>query len=120
MKEMPRFKRGSLPVTLLLIGVFALCGFALLTFFISDFEVSNSFVGVDLVSKVVSNADEYLFYKNSGMSEETLGEFFVLTEEFDRKYFYEEEKPTQGGFLFFGGKKVLVFSVKYQVPSGGF
>ena len=111
-------KGGDLPVTLLVIGIFALCGFALLTFFISDFEVTNSFVGINVVEKMVSDVDEYLFYKNKGMSEATLFSLFSLTEEFDNKYFYEEKTDTQGEFLFFGGRKVLLFSVKYPAPSG--
>ncbi|MDP3965977.1 MAG: hypothetical protein Q8Q04_00415 [archaeon] len=113
-----RFKKGDLPVTLLVIGIFALCGFALLTFFISDFKVSNSFVGVGAVGKMVSQVDEYLFYRNSGVPEENLDEIFNIKEEFERKYFYEERSDKEGSFLFFGGKKVLLFSVKYPVPTG--
>ncbi len=109
-------KRGDLPVTLLVIGIFALCGFALLTFFISDFKTTNSFVGVEILEKVNSFADEYSFYKNSGMSQEDLESLFDLKEEYGRKYFHAE-KPVGGEIPFFGGKKALLFSVKYQVPS---
>ncbi len=110
-------KKGDLPVTLFVIGIFAVCGFALLTFFISDFKTTNSFVGLSVLQKINSNADEYLFYKNHGMSEGMLSTLFNITEEYDRKYFYEEKSEFQGGFLGFGGKEVLLFSVKYQVPS---
>ncbi|NCN51672.1 hypothetical protein GW931_01540 [archaeon] len=110
-------KKGDLPVTLLVIGIFALCGFALLTFFISDFRAGNSFVGISILQKVNSNADEYSFYKNNGMKEDKLKTFFNITEEYGRNYFYEEKFETKGGVLFFGGKKVLLFSVQYQVPS---
>jgi len=110
-------KKGDLPITILVIGVFALCGFALLTFFISDFQASNSFVGLSIIQKVNSNADEYLFYKNNGMSEDQLNIFFDITEKYGRKYFYEEKFETKGGFLFFGGKETLLFSVEYQIPS---
>ncbi|PJE81659.1 hypothetical protein COU58_01820 [Candidatus Pacearchaeota archaeon CG10_big_fil_rev_8_21_14_0_10_32_42] len=112
-----KFKKGNLPVTILVIGIFALCGFALLTFFMSDFKLSNSFVGVDVVKKIISNSDEYLFYKNNGVPDEDLDEFFNITEEYGRKYFHEE-KIDDEGILFFGSKKVLLFSIKYQVPSG--
>lgn len=109
-------KKGSLPVTLLVIGIFAICGFALLTFFISDFKISNSFVGVDVLKKVVSEADEYLFYKNSGVPDDELEKIFNLTEEYGREYFYHERSDNEG-FLFFGEKKILLFSAKYQVPT---
>lgn len=112
-----RNKKGDLPVTLLVIGIFALCGFALLTFFISDFKTSNSFVGVSVLQKVNTNADEYLFYKNNGASDETLRQRFKIIEEYGRKYFFQEIYQDQGGILGFGGKPVLLFSVKYQVPS---
>jgi len=109
-------KKGNLPITLLVIGIFAVSGFALLTFFIADFKISNSFVGVEVLQKVNSFADEYKFYKNAGIIDNKLEKMFNLTEEFGRKYFYEE-KFVRGGIPFFGGKKVLLFSVKYQVPS---
>lgn len=112
-----RNKKGDLPVTLLVLGIFALCGFALLTFFISDFKTNNSFVGISVLQKINSNADQYLFYKNQGISQENLVKFFNLTEEYGRKYFYKEESPTSGGVLGIGGKPELLFSVKYQVPS---
>ncbi|MCR4327358.1 MAG: hypothetical protein NUV46_02135 [Nanoarchaeota archaeon] len=104
-------------MTLLVIGIFALCGFALLTFFVSDFKISNSFVGADVLKKVLSNSDDYFFYKNAGVSDGDLEGIFNITEEYGRKYFYEE-KVDDEGFLFFGSRKVLLFSVKYQVPGG--
>ncbi len=116
MRKINSSKKGNLPITLFVIGIFAVSGFALLTFFIADFRISNSFVGVEVLQKINSFSDEYKFYKNVGISDDELEKMFNLTEEFGRKYFYEE-KFVEGGIPFFRGKKELLFSVKYQVPS---
>jgi len=113
---MMKNKKANLPVTVLVIGIFALCGFALLTFFLSDFKISNSFVGIDVVSKLNSLGDEYLFLKNAGVDEAKLATMFDVKEEYGRKYFYEE-KLSKGGIWFFGGRETLLVSVQYQIPS---
>ena len=111
-------KKGDLPITLLVIGIFALLAFALLTFFIADFKTSNSFVSIDVMQKINSMADEYLFYKNQGMDEATLELIFGenITEDFGRRYFYSEVSIDEG-IPFISEKKVLLFSIRYQVPS---
>ena len=50
--------RGDLPVTLLIIGVFAVCTLALLSFFYSSFLIHKSFVGVGVVEKVNIQIEE--------------------------------------------------------------
>jgi N-acetylglutamate synthase-like GNAT family acetyltransferase len=44
-------KKGDLPVTLLIIGVFAVCTLALLSFLYSSYQMHKSFVGVEIVEK---------------------------------------------------------------------
>jgi len=44
-------KKGDLPVTLLVIGVFAVCTLALLSFFYSSYSLNKSFVGVETLEK---------------------------------------------------------------------
>lgn len=102
-------KKGNIPVTILVLGIFAICGFALLTFFISDFDVSNSFGGIGLLEKVNSHADEYVFYKNQGISQERLDSYFNLTTEGTNKVMELEERSSG---LFSGNN--FVFSVKYS------
>ncbi|MBU2612634.1 MAG: hypothetical protein KKB62_02850 [Nanoarchaeota archaeon] len=111
-------KKGDLPITLLVIGIFALLAFALLTFFIADFKTSNSFVSVDVMQSINSMADEYLFYKNHEMDEATLDSIFGgnITEDFGRRYFFSNISIDEG-IPFINQKKVLLFSIKYQVPS---
>jgi hypothetical protein len=63
-------KRGDLPVTLLIIGVFAVCTLALLSFFYSSFLLHKSFVGVDMVENAniqieTQNLEHFYTYKNA-------------------------------------------------------
>jgi hypothetical protein len=44
-------KKGDLPVTLLVLGVFAVCTLALLSFFYSSHLIQRSFVGVGVVEE---------------------------------------------------------------------
>jgi len=60
-------KKGSVPVTILVIGVFALCALALITFFISEFQFSNSFAMVDDLRAISVFEDEWHFYTNQGV-----------------------------------------------------
>jgi len=60
-------KKASVPVTILVIGVFALCGLALITFFISEFNFSNSFAMVDDLRAINVFEDEWHFYNNQGI-----------------------------------------------------
>ena len=114
-------KKGDLPVTILVIGIFALCAFALLTFFIADFKLSNSFIGVSVANHVSSMADQYLFYESHGTSTNKLNTIFNVTTQYGREYLQENKTTVQGGFLgLVGGSKVLLFSVKYQIPSSAF
>lgn len=45
-------KRGDITVTILVIGIVAVCFFALLTFYISELDTSKNFNGIGLIEKV--------------------------------------------------------------------
>ncbi len=98
-------------MTILVIGVFAVCSLALLTFFISDFKTSNSFVGIDIMQKMNAQIDEYKFYQSQGVSDEKIQSYYRLIEEDGRKYLYLE-KYSSG---IFGKEQKLLFSVRYPV-----
>lgn len=104
-------KKGDIPVTILVIGVFAICSLALLTFFISDFKISNSFVGLDVMEKMNAQIDEYNYYQMRGVSNEKIQTYYRLIEEDGKKYLYLE-KYSSG---IFGKEKTLLFSVRYPV-----
>ncbi len=51
-------KKGDIPVTLLLIGVFAVCTLAILSFFYSSYILHKSFDGVNLMEKANSRIEK--------------------------------------------------------------
>lgn len=54
-------KRGNLPIIILVLGVLAVCALALLSFYVSNFKVSNSFSGIKLVEKLNSQIEVNLY-----------------------------------------------------------
>ena len=109
--------KGNLPIVILVIGVFAVCSLALLTFLIADFRTNNSFVGIGIMLQLQEDIDEHAFLIQSGVSEGFLDNKYNLTEIDGPKSFYREELV--GGALFKKGvsRGDLLFSVKYPVPS---
>jgi hypothetical protein len=44
-------KRGDIPLTILIIGVFGVCTLALISFFYSSYLINKAFVGVEIMEK---------------------------------------------------------------------
>lgn len=88
-------KRGDLPVTILVIGVFAVCTLAMLSFFYSSYQLHKSFVGVESVE----NAS-------------------IQIESNSLNHFYDEKRADvfspglDGGIHLF--KDRLIFSIEYN------
>jgi len=89
-------KKGDVPVTILVIGVFVVCSLALLTFLNSNIQTRKSFVGVDLMENINLQIEENNF----------------LGKNFEELFL---EKKVKKGIWFFQ-REVLLFSVKYSVP----
>jgi len=62
-------KATSIPITLLVIGTFLICAFALFSFIVFDYRHSNSFSSIALTMNMDSMIEEYHFYKNQKMCE---------------------------------------------------
>ncbi len=58
-------KRGDIPVTVLIIGVFGVCILAILSFVASSYRINKSFVGVEIMEQaniqIESNNLDHLF-----------------------------------------------------------
>lgn len=67
-------KHGDIPVTILVIGVMALCGLVLTSFFISDMKIGKEPLGVGLMEEVNSDVEKFYFYLNLGDSKEVAAE----------------------------------------------
>lgn len=107
-------KKGSLPIVLLVIGVFVVCTFALLTFLIADFNSTTSFVGINVMKNLSQNIEEYTAYKNvKGFSVEQLSLIFNLKDMGGQKCFYYEERDKKAFSRLQGDYGDLLFSVQY-------
>lgn len=105
-------KRGDLSVTLLVIGTFLLCAFAIVVFLFSDVKVNNSFVGVEIMNQLNAEVDAYRFYSNEGMK---IPSYLNIINSKGEEFFYLEK--TKKKITLEGRKTQFLFSVKYPIPS---
>jgi len=83
-------KKGDVPVTILVIGIIAICGLALLSFFSSSFKLEQSFTNVPVIEELNVKIAEYNFYKNNSVSEERIIEILDVKEDRGTKYLFVE------------------------------
>ncbi len=100
-------KRANIPVTILVIGIFAVCTLALLSFIISKVNFREHFVGVGLMEKMNSQIEDYSVHKD-------LGRVDIKINDKGERVFYQEKKKTYGILLW--QKERVVFSVEYKIP----
>ena len=86
-------KHGDLPITLLVIGVFAVCTLALLSFMYSSYNLNKSLAGVNIVEKA-----------NGQIESQNLEHLYL-----DKKV---DKFSPEWGFDWF--KKKIIFSVEYN------
>ena len=61
-------KKGDISITILVIGVFVVCAFAIIAFLIYKQNISNGFVNSNIFEDLYSQIENYYFYINSGMT----------------------------------------------------
>jgi hypothetical protein len=58
-------KKGDIPLTILIIGVFGVCTLALISFFYSSYLINKAFVGVEIMEKaniqMESQSSEHIY-----------------------------------------------------------
>ena len=110
-------RKGDVPTAILVLGTFAVCALALVSFFASSILVETTFFGPDLVEKMNSQVNEYKFYSSKSLDNNEIREILLLEENFyineEGKYF--EINKSDEGFWFWEDEKFL-FSVKYYIP----
>lgn len=68
MVNITKNKRGDIAITILVIGVFALCAFAIISFFISlGKNVNSDFTGPIPLQNVSARLQSFYFYVDSGI-----------------------------------------------------
>jgi len=69
-------KRGDIPLTVLIIGVFAVCTLAILSFIYISYQMNKAFVGIEIMEKANAQIEEnqadhlYLYKKVTKLSPE--------------------------------------------------
>ncbi len=72
-------KRGDISITLLVIGIFAVCTLAIITFVLQTqivlpFQMNEHFANLELFKNLSSQVEDFYFYMNSGLSQEAAAE----------------------------------------------
>lgn len=85
-------RKGDIPITILVMGVVAICGLALLSFFSSSFKLEQSFTNVPVMEELNVKIAEYNFYKFKGVSESQISEILdIKKDEKGRRYLSVEQ-----------------------------
>ncbi len=63
-----RAKKGDISVVILVIGIFAVCALAIITFIVSTSKTQGSFVQPSAIENATVQLNTFYFYLNSGMS----------------------------------------------------
>ncbi len=101
--------KADVTVTMLVIGVFAVCTLALISFYQSSVEVRNSLVGFNLMEKMNSDLESLHFTQK-----DSLKNIPVIRTDAGGDYLLEEKIETTGWFPWTKRTKT-VFSLKYYL-----
>lgn len=67
-KKFMQNKKADIPITILVIGVFAICVLAIISFINS--ESQKSILGIEVIEEIHANVENFNFYLNNGFSKE--------------------------------------------------
>jgi hypothetical protein len=104
MKNLMKNKRGDVTITVLVIGVFALCTLAMVSFYYASFEVRDASTGLGEMEKMNSNIEKYFGPVD-------------LRDDFEEDVL-KIDKDKQGNEFFMIEEKdddVVIFQVKYYL-----
>ncbi len=102
-------KRGDIPITILVIGVFAICGLAMISFFLSVNNQKAGFENIRVIEEIKFENEKYLFYEALGLSESEIKDFTGFNKSINGFFAENKAKPL---FIPVGNYKT-VFSVEY-------
>ena len=96
-------KRGEVPIVILVIGVVAICIFALLSFAFSFNILNKDFISINSLENVSAIEEQVQFYKNLGLNPEN-----YLDVKYDGKFYHVSDKQMSNG--------EILFMVEYEFP----
>ena len=79
-------KRGDIPVTILVLGVLAICLFAIFSFYTSDGNVKEDFQVVGAVEEASLVRERIELHRNLGFEEAEIKEIFGIEKEGGRDF----------------------------------
>jgi len=101
-KNLSRNKKGDIPITILVIGVLAICVLAIFSFSISKQGIENGLSSVSVIEEISTTKEKISFYSESlGFTQEQIKEIFYIKEDIQGKYITAEKGP---------------ISVRYNLP----
>ncbi len=94
-------KKGDIPITILVIGVVALCAMAIATFYIYDQSVKKDFMTIEAVEDAAILKEKISLYEKLGFEDAEIKQFVDLGADAKGNYIYVNQKE---------------ISVKYYIP----
>lgn len=112
-------KRGDVPITILVIGVFSVCTLALISFYYASVQVGNAFAGINMLENINSIAEKIKFYEinnlNPELGETKNGDVILNTEKTSEYYSITGEYKISEGIMFWKKDKNLI-EIEYRLP----
>ena len=122
-----RNKKGDISTTILVLGVFAVCSLALLSFYLSGVDSKKTFSRLEIIKNVNSIEDEIKFYKNSEINKNPEEIMEAFKEKTSNENIVYSAKSEGGNYkitatlyenrydfvIFSFGEKTPVFSVEH-------
>ncbi|MBU1252291.1 MAG: hypothetical protein KJ905_01670 [Nanoarchaeota archaeon] len=81
-------KRGDIPITILVIGILAICTLTIFSFYTSSSKVKSGFDSVGIVNRAVIEMQKISLYSELGFSETEIESIFDIKPEADGKRRY--------------------------------
>ncbi len=118
MRGIIKNKRGDIPTTILIIGVFAMCTYALISLAFYNVKVKRTVMETNVIENMNSKIEQYNLYKNMGtLSDAQINNFLgVQTEQIpipnqpgefiERKYISAEKTD----------KNKKIITIRYYIP----
>ena len=80
-------KRGDIPITILVIGVLAICVLAIFSFYSSNRNFKNTPVSMDVIEKILIEKEKISLYNEIlGFTQEEIKEIFDIKEDIQGRY----------------------------------
>ena len=85
-------KRGDIPITILVIGVLAICALTIFSFYSSNRSFKNTLDSIDVIEKILIEKEKISLYEKSlEFTQEEIEEIFNIKEDIQGNYIIEEK-----------------------------